>query len=181
MKIRIEMDPYPENPRKYYDTVGTMVCFHDRYSLGDTHDYNPRDFSSWEELKEQIIRDHSPAAILPLFLLDHNGITISTRPFRDPWDSMQVGFIFTKENPEDLEFEVELYDQYLRGEVCGFIIEGDEGEVLDSCWGIYGEGWARELAEEALEDFRRTRHVRDIATDSHDRRDPCGTPGASHF
>lgn len=33
-------------------------------------------------------------AMLPLFLYDHSGITMSTGPFHCPWDSGQVGFIY---------------------------------------------------------------------------------------
>lgn len=40
---------------------------------------------------------------------------------------------------EILRGEVEIYDQYLRGEVYGFIVEDDDGEHIDSCWGFYGD------------------------------------------
>jgi hypothetical protein len=35
--------------------------------------------------------------------------------------------------------EVEVYDTFLRGEVYGFILENSDGNVLDSCWGFYGQ------------------------------------------
>lgn len=35
--IRIEQDDNPESPREW-DNVGTMVCFHDRYNLGDVQE-----------------------------------------------------------------------------------------------------------------------------------------------
>jgi len=38
-----------------------------------------------------------------------------------------------------LEGEIETYDQYLRGDVYGFVIEDSEGEEVDSCWGYYGD------------------------------------------
>ncbi len=34
--------------------------------------------------------------------------------------------------------EVEVYDQYLRGEVFGFTLEDIEGNEIDSCWGFFG-------------------------------------------
>ena len=34
--------------------------------------------------------------------------------------------------------EVETYDQYLRGNVYGYVIEKD-GDHIDSCWGYFGD------------------------------------------
>jgi hypothetical protein len=92
--------------------------------------------------------------VLPLYLLDHSGITISTSDFRDKWDSGQVGWTYaskadiTKEygdnSPESLEraerllkAEVESYDCYIRGECYGFQLFED-GVETDSCWGFLG-------------------------------------------
>jgi hypothetical protein len=36
--------------------------------------------------------------------------------------------------------EVETYDQFLRGDVWGFVLE-ENGEEIDSCWGFYGHDW----------------------------------------
>jgi hypothetical protein len=111
---------------------------------------------SVEDLTELIER---PDVISrPLYLYDHSGITMQTRPFSCPWDSGQVGYIWvTKEevrkeysvkriSPKLLDrvisylvAEVEVYDQHLRGEVYGFVIEDEEGEHIDSCWGYYGD------------------------------------------
>lgn len=33
-------DPEPESPRTAYDNLGTMVCWHSRYNLGDAHNYD---------------------------------------------------------------------------------------------------------------------------------------------
>ena len=38
-----------------------------------------------------------------------------------------------------LEGEVETYNQYLTGDVYGFILEKPDGEHIDSCWGFYGD------------------------------------------
>jgi len=94
--------------------------------------------------------------MLPLYLYDHSGITMKCSPFSCKWDSGKVGFIFvSKAKARELfdwprltqqrvtriqtilEGEVEVYDQYLRGDVWGFeVIEDDE--VKDSCWGFFG-------------------------------------------
>ena len=93
----------------------------------------------------------------PLYLYDHSGITISTAPFSCRWDSGQVGYIYVdpamirkeygnSEDPEILkrvntvlDGEVYIYDQYVRGNVYGFMITDQDGQDIDSCWGFYGD------------------------------------------
>lgn len=93
--------------------------------------------------------------ILPLFLYDHSGITMNTTGFACPWDSGQVGIIWvTKETAynelgvsrlttkgrkrieEMLRAEVATYDQFLRGDVWGWMVEDEDGH-LDGCWGYF--------------------------------------------
>ena len=38
-----------------------------------------------------------------------------------------------------LRSSVESYDQFLKGEIYGFIVEDINGEHIDSCWGFYGD------------------------------------------
>ena len=164
-RIKIIQDTNPESPREW-DNLGTMVCFHGRYDLGDKHNYNFNDFSSWEEQRKVISKNEDVCVILPLYLYDHSGITMNTTGFSCGWDSSQVGWIFVSKekvrkdynvkriNKELVEKvtkvlvgEVETYDQYLIGDVYGYEIYevntcdlGCEHETLiDSCWGYYGE------------------------------------------
>lgn len=227
--VLIQWDEYPESPREW-DNLGTMVCFHNRYRLGDKHNYEyPHNFIADllrktmgtndllhkilagmpnleiahdgnefvllehyhnirgeedicsvanGETKEALMRDlqyrlesleintlrslidPDKLAILPLYLLDHSGLWMSTSSFYDPWDSGQVGWIyitkagFLRESGyaksnwpqrayEILEGEVKIYNQYLTGEVCGFQEfeldeDGDWIETENSCCGFYG-------------------------------------------
>ena len=150
--IRIEQDEDAQNPRTEHDNVGTMVCFHHKYRLGDKHSYDKADFNSWDELKERLIADGAHI-ILPLYLYDHSGITMNTSGFTCRWDSGQVGFIFClKEQVQAewdgddekakayLESEVKTYDDHLTGNVYGYKITSPEGKDLDdSCWGYFGD------------------------------------------
>ena len=95
--------------------------------------------------------------ILPLYLYDHSGITMSTGQFSCSFDSGQVGWIVCGKEMVDKEFggdrdraenalqcEVADYDQYLRGDIYGFIVEElvcedhDTWELVESCFGFYG-------------------------------------------
>lgn len=53
-RTRIVHDDCAESPREY-DNVGHMVCFHNRYRLGDDHSFDP---SNW---REQLACEHNPA------------------------------------------------------------------------------------------------------------------------
>jgi hypothetical protein len=158
-ELKIEQDTDPMNPRTDWDNLGTMVCFHKRYDLGDKTDYRSEDYDSWNELEEGIVKNEGEVFILNLYLYDHSGITISTSPFDCNWDSGQIGFIFVskykmkKEGIDEtkveeyLKREVETYDQYLTGEVyCYEVYEietcdkGHEHKTLvESCGGYFGE------------------------------------------
>ena len=139
------------DPRVDWDNLGTMVCWHPHYNLGDKQPGG--DPETW-------YLENAPFFVaLPLFLYDHGGLTMSTGAFSCPWDSGQVGWIFvTAEEVRQefkvkalngaikdrvikcLEAEVRVYDQRLRGAVWGFT-HGD-----DSCWGFLGD----ELEETGL-------------------------------
>lgn len=95
--------------------------------------------------------------ILPLFIYDHSGIAMNTTGFHCPWDSGQVGWIYTKKDDVAQAFleerysgalqekaealligDVEYYNSFLQGECYGFILEKC-GEEVDSCWGFMGD------------------------------------------
>ena len=167
--IEIYPDSDTDSPRTW-DNLGTMVCFHRRYDLGDKHDYDSGDYSGWEKMKEAIIKQENVHTILPLYLYDHSGITISTGPFSCNWDSGQVGWIFVSKDKvkkegidetkvgEYLKGEVETYDQYIRGDVYGYRIYEvttcnlghDHEEDLDSCWGFYGADYCLQEAKDIV-------------------------------
>ena len=155
-EIEILQDDDPTNPRED-DNLGTMICFHKRYSLGDKHSYQTEDYSSWAEMLKAIEKKEGKLIALPLYLYDHSGITMKTSPFSCPWDSGQVGFIFiTLEKARSefskkaispsmrkklegyLESEVKTYDHYLTGDVWGYNVSKN-GDETDSCWGFYGD------------------------------------------
>lgn len=173
--IRVEMvsDTNPESPREW-DNLGTMVCAHRKYNLGDEDGIREALDLIYQHLSDKQLDDmefdasHVPdieaalektgqAIMLPLYLYDHSGITMKTSPFSCRWDSGKVGFIFASKAQVRAEYgwkrltaeriekictflrgEVEVYDQYLTGDVWGFrLYENDEEK--DSCWGFFGD------------------------------------------
>jgi len=147
--VELHLDESAESPR-LNDNLGTMVCWHAHYELGDNHE-----FQSPKDAMEHILK--TGAVWLPLYLYDHSGITMNTTGFSCQWDSGQVGYIFVERDKVLKEYhgraltralrakvegvlkaEVATYDQYLRGAVYGYVVKKD-GKVLESCWGYYGD------------------------------------------
>ena len=183
IRLRIVVDDDPLNPRTEWDNLGKMVCFHKRYNIGDKHNLTSSMFNSWDDLKEFLIKEHNAIIILPIYMLDHSGITIRTRNFSDVdpgnWDSGMIGFIYvstedikkefsTEDITEDiktkainiLENEIKAYDNFLTGEVYGFMLEEKiicdkcnniEYDLIDSCFGFYSDDFLKEVVE-CLED-----------------------------
>ncbi len=115
------------------------------------------------------------AVIQPVALFDHSGLRMylgSGAHGCDPggWDSGQVGWCYItheeilkewpnlKEHPvglskrgkEIIEAEVAHFDQYLSGDVYGYIVESPLDSHAESCWGFFGsQDDAREDGERA--------------------------------
>jgi len=143
-ELKIMQDTDPAIKPRECDNLGLMVYWHSRYVLGDSQ---PTCCSkTWFE------DNVDPKGVyLPLFIYDHSGITMQTKPFTCPFDSGQIGWIYA--SPEAiktafpgvtfeeaqvhalkaLEFEVKDFDCHLRGQVWGF----EYGD--DSCWGFVGD------------------------------------------
>ncbi|MGB9825435.1 MAG: hypothetical protein ACPLRU_02070 [Desulfofundulus sp.] len=130
--VRIWRDETCPSPREW-DNLGTMVCWHRKYYLGDRHDYrNPEDF--WYELAEKVVGDtgrveamtperrekvvRENAIVLPLYLYDHGGLRMNTTGFSCSWDSGQVGWIYVLKEKVREEYGVkritrDVYDRVL--------------------------------------------------------------------
>jgi hypothetical protein len=156
--LRVYADEDPQSPREW-DNLGKIIGWHKRYKIGDENHFStPDDFYAW-------LKTH-PSIVLSLHMFDHSGLMFNTTGFSDPWDSMQVGYIYaelsrvrseyckkriSKKTVElvrrELQSEVEIYSQYVNGEVYGFTLgkiftcencEEERCETVDSCWGFYG-------------------------------------------
>jgi len=157
-QLTIERDFFPEDPRRSQDKITKMVCLHKRYNLGDDIGIVPAMFDSYKEIKKHIERKYDVLLIESLYLLDHSGITISTVPFSNKWDSGQVGFIFidrqdvlsyfkswkmiTMDRLEMLEShllgDIQEYDDYLNDNIFRYELKKQE-ELIDSCSGFFGD------------------------------------------
>jgi len=162
-RISIYCDDLCTSPRETCDCLWRLACWHSRYTLGDEM---PK-----EDPQEFIKNLPEGTQVRPIFMYDHSGIRISLEGFGrfDPggWDSGQVGVAYltperlAKEYEktgydhaaqveralETLKCEIQVYDDYLRGEVWYFEIKEcthcpachhDEWTRIDSCHGFIG-------------------------------------------
>lgn len=163
--ISILPDVEPWNPREEDEgNVSIMACFHGRYSLGDKHDMRSEDFSGWDEMEEFLRKKKGAILVMELWLYDHSGLHIKVGDFNGmlpqghaQFDTGRVGFVYTTKERirknwgvkyvtkkyrelarKGILGEVEYYDSYLSGDVCGFTVKDKDGEVLESCWGFIG-------------------------------------------
>lgn len=161
-RIRILRDEEAENPREFYSSSSTFVAKHRRYKLGDRE---PLSSPLSIEYAERCANEE--LVVLPVYMYDHSGITLSTSPFSCPWDSGMVGFIYAKieagctreEIAQRLIGEIKTYNDYSEGNVFGFIREKKkvcetcghiEWEDVDSCFGFYGYPEESGLYQEAF-------------------------------
>ena len=136
--LEIWHDDCPESPREW-DNLGTMLCVHQRYNLGD------HSLDSWEHVAQHLATEagidrelynenmdvdvlttkieKSGGIVLPLYLYDHSGITMNTTGFTCRWDSGQVGVIYVtgekikREYGKNTKKQREKVRQYLINEV----------------------------------------------------------------
>lgn len=112
-RLTVEFDEDVESPRRW-DNLGHMVCWHQRYVLGDerrpaslmdtlqewageNYDDETEEMTEMEAAefladKVEFLADkvRENAVLIPLYLDDHSGLRMSTSPFHDPCGS---GFV----------------------------------------------------------------------------------------
>lgn len=168
-------DPY--DPREY-GNISVMVTFCKRNNIGDVYNLqiSPKEFKidmacrldpiAQDKLIELLAIDQTEdvnkqiqeivhtvlyenTVMLPIYMLDHSGIRLSTSDFNDRWDSGYIGFIYVEKKnipeygidleddkitedtrtkvKEILKQEVEIYDSYVSGDCyIGILYEKDK-------------------------------------------------------
>lgn len=151
-KIKIEQDQDVESPDSWGDDSLFIVANHNQFFVQEPGEKSRR--IDFDELVERYRKTHW---IFPLHAYIHSGVALSlTRdqyPFNDRWDSGQVGFVFASKKEWRLsksafkcaEGHVETWNQYLSGDVYGYIV-GD-----DSCWGFYGYDYCLQEAKSIVD------------------------------
>jgi hypothetical protein len=141
------------NPRDDFQGT-TFALFHNRYSLPNDTDVRTENFGGWDEVEAYLREEYDIVALSAVRGYDHGELCLSTSTagcFSDRWDSGMAGFVFitraqqeemgTPDNllQEVIDQDLEAYDMWGRGHVYGYVVETEDGEHLDSCWGYVGD------------------------------------------
>lgn len=157
--IRIIADTDPESPREW-DNIGTMVCAHRRYNLGDAGGMRKALDLIYKHLSDKQLNElefdasHVPdieraleatgqVIMLPLYLYDHSGVTMKTSPFSCSWDSGKVGFIFVSKAEARSEYDWKLLNKKRTDMVLRIL----DGEVENYDTYLRMDVWGFEVVE----------------------------------
>ena len=96
--LEIHQDEFPPNPRTEQDNLGKMVLYQKRYDLPNELRIDIEGSRSWQDLYERLDKEFDCRVILPVYMMDHSGLTFRCgHGFGDvdpqQWDWGQVGFI----------------------------------------------------------------------------------------
>lgn len=166
LELHIGYDDSPINPRTEFDNLGTIVS---KNGLGDKHEFNWNNYSSYKEYQKDIEKQRNVCVILPVYKFEHGNIALSTTDFNDRWDSCQIGFIYiTKEKVREwfsvkrinkklkdsiekyLIEEIKTYGHYLNGDVYCYEIIDSENNHIGSCYGFYDMDYCEEYGMDDL-------------------------------
>lgn len=191
--VKIGPDNDAPHPREDWDTVGTMVTSHRRYKLGDiqvsdldVHLFDLMQEREWRENQKDIPEDVDQRHveryinkhwwILPVYMYDHSGLSLSTDVFNCPWDSGKIGYIYVEKDAPNLvsyfndqehheavkrilTHEIEVYSTFLEGGFYIYDVLDQNGNVLDSCGCFYDAASAKEAGTEAAMSIAKTLEV----------------------
>ncbi len=148
LTIRIVPDEHAEPPHDVIEIYYRKGC---RYTLGSKAVTDT-------EMDRAFKRVNSGELYgLPVYAYVHGSVALSSKPFSCPWDSGLSGIAVASKGDFSSEEEahkairqfLEEYTSYLNGGACGYIIEDEDGNQIDSCWGYYTQQDCEEQAIEA--------------------------------
>jgi len=155
-QIKIYQDFDCQSPDEWGNNALFLTGWHQREFWVNRDGFMPEDLEDADRQKE-IKKDFY------VFMLDayiHSGVALSltTEGMQCPWDtSHNIGAIFVKKSEAKTRKEAEKlargllenWNDALSGNVYGFVTEDKNSEIIDSCWGFYGDPEKSGLIDEA--------------------------------
>ncbi len=148
--IKVCQDEDAQAPNEF-DNTDTFLVYDHRDFTVKVDGYDPGEI--FEQCQERKKFFYDGYFVFPVYAYIHSGVSLSlgrnTYPFTCNWDTSFKGFClvkrskgwtWTKEKAYKVaESIVEEWNNYLSGNVYGYVIEDTDGENLESCWGFYGD------------------------------------------
>jgi hypothetical protein len=160
--VNIYQDTDAESPNGWGDENLFLVSGHRDFYVMPPPDRQRED---WETIYERYRGTHW---VFRIEAYIHSGVRLAfsrTGNFPDrQWDVSQVGAIFAAKSEWRLSksalkaatYHLEAWNQYLGGEVYGYVVDED-GPNEDSCWGFYGLEYCEQQAKEVAESVAKKR------------------------
>ena len=161
----IEQDTDASNPRDEWDNLSTFYGSSSRYNVGGKKDV---EYLYSESLKEQIEQLRKEKAVIVEFS-SNAGTCYAVversqlkKEYLDYRYSMRKALYYARKSAQG---EIDTFLAWANGEVYGYQVKGENGEILDSCWGFYGE-WGYEEAEKEAKAIIADYEDKDTAEDN---------------
>ena len=151
-KIEVIQDDDAQSPNNWGNDDAFIVFDHREFYVG-RKGFDPSDI--FNDRYNKGFKTYNGYWIFPLYAYIHSGVALSVGSHNFPdarWDVSFKGFVlvrkvkgwtWTSEKAMEVAKSiVEEWNMYLSGEVYGYKItdtEADDDDVVDSCWGFYGE------------------------------------------
>ena len=157
-KVTIEQDQDETGPEEFQDEHAFIATTSNRYfevsgPRGEMASTIGENLEEWEKTHH----------VYKLNAMIHSGVYLSIasdlKQYHMGFDSGQIGFLLVTRDESEIphpdkyaEGMVETWNQYLSGDVWGYVIEDGEGNEIGSCWGLYGSDYAETEAFGAVPD-----------------------------
>lgn len=145
----IKQDELAENPRDEFDTLSVFYGLSGHYLIGGKNDVELR----YRDSLEDEIKDLRKEGAVIVEFSSNNGpcyAIVTVSKLKDEY--LKHGYSMRKAKywaRRCAQEEIEEFLAWGNGEVYGYEVTDDDGEVVDSCWGFYGESGRKEAESEA--------------------------------
>lgn len=158
-KIIIDNDSEcSENPGDWGNEESFLVYDHRDFYV-KREGFDPNDIFETMQTGKKLFEGYF---YFPVYAYIHSGVSLSlgkmSYPFTDRWDVSFKGFALVKKQKGSYtmekaykiaEGEIDMWNDYLSGNVWNFRTEDKNEEMIDSCCGFYGDSEKSGLMDEA--------------------------------
>jgi hypothetical protein len=199
LTVNIYQDEDAQSPEEWGNDDLYLLAWHRAFEVtrpgfkrpDDVLEYaNDDDCDDDRVIKASIRADYH---VFPLTAYIHSGVALylgNAALAHDPggWDTSRVGIVLVSRaewGDEDAARKaavslVEEWNQYLSGDVYGYVVQDEEGHEVESCWGFYGIDAVKDEARgvaKACADKRDEEQARDLLNDNDPRCYLATVPG----